>query len=94
MSKPLEERSRGYQFCFFFGMEFFAYFLIVANTRAFTQGLYGWTAVTDGVFSFSNFYFISKVAKTETKAAWAGYTLGGTCGSLVSIWMTKYVYGA
>lgn len=89
----LESRSPWFQFWFFFGMEFFAYFLIVANTRAFTLGLYGWTALTDCIFSFSNFYFISKVAKTESRAAWAGYTLGGTLGSLASIWLTVHVYG-
>jgi hypothetical protein len=81
------------EFCFFFCVEALSYFLIVANTRAFTQGLYFWTASTDFVFAGSNFFLIRKVAKTDTKAAWAGYTFGGTCGSLISMWITIHIYG-
>lgn len=77
---------------FFFAVELLSYFLIVANTRAFTQGLYGWTALTDFIFAGSNFLIIQRVSKAETKAAWAGYTLGGTCGSLIAIFVTKHVY--
>ena len=39
------------QFALFFVAELVSYFVIVANTRAFTHGLYFWTAITDAFFS-------------------------------------------
>ena len=85
--------TKGKQFAFFFFTEMVSYFLIVANTRAFTLGFYWWTGLTDFIFAGSNFYLFQKVAKVESNMAWLGYTLGGTTGSLVSMWVTIHLYG-
>lgn len=88
--------SRPLQFLIFAACEFVAFFVLVANTRAYTKGLYGWTAATD-MFFCAQLWTQNKVM-TEDKNArtWAaglGTTIGGACGSLFAIWITKHVYG-
>lgn len=80
-----------------FVTELISFFIIVANTRAFTQGNYVWTAITDTIFSAQGFVMFKLMADNkEARTWWAGLgcTLGGTCGSLLSIWVTKRLYGA
>jgi hypothetical protein len=84
------------QFCMFFVAELLAYFIIVANTRAFTHGLYFWTAITDAFFSAQQFFFAKLMIDDPAARSWAsgaGCVLGGTCGSLIAIWVTKTLYG-
>ncbi len=84
------------QFLLMFITEFISFFIIVANTRAFTQGNYFWTAATDTLFSAQGFVmFKLMIDQKEARSWWsgAGCTLGGTCGSLFSIWVTKHLYG-
>lgn len=89
-------KSRFGQIAFFFGTQFLAYFLFVANTRAFTQASYGWTWVTDTMLAAQAFT-VSKlmIDNKEARGWWAGvgYTLGGPMGSLLSILVTKKLYG-
>lgn len=83
------------QFIFFFCTQCFSYFIIVANTRAYTQGNYLWTGITDALFASQNFLMIRIISKQdEATGLWAGmgYTIGGTVGSLISIWVTKCLY--
>lgn len=81
------------EFFLLFFTQCLSYFLITANYRAIARGSYGWTAVTDLFFASVNFFMIKKVAKSDTKAAWLGYTCGGVCGSLLAILLTKMVFG-
>ena len=84
------------QFWFFFLTQFVSYFTIVANTRAYTQGNYAWTAITDAFFAAQNFIMIRIISRqTDNHGLWPGlgYTIGGTVGSLISIWVTKRLYG-
>jgi len=89
-------KSRIGQLLFFFIENFICFFIIVANTRAFTQGNYIWTIVTDTLFSAQSF-FVAKlmIDDKDGRTIWAGAgsTIGGTLGSLASIWCTKYLYG-
>lgn len=89
--------SRAGQFVFFFFENFISFAIIVANTRAFTQGHYFWTAITDTLFSLQGF-IVAKLMIDDKDArslyAGAGSVVGGTCGSLFSIWITKHLYGA
>lgn len=89
--------SRAGQFVFFFCETFISYFVIVANTRAFTQGNYLWTAITDSLFTLQGF-IVAKlmIDDKDGRTFWcgAGSTLGGTLGSLASIWCTKHLYGS
>jgi hypothetical protein len=84
------------QFCLFFGTQFLSYFLFIASARAAAQGSYFWTAVTDSTFAVQAFV-VSKVmidnVEARTVRACVAYTLGGTCGSLASIFATKHLYG-
>lgn len=88
--------SKTGQLLFFFALQFVAYFMFVANTRAFTQAAYGWTWVTDTMLAAQAFA-VSKlmIDNKEGRGLWAGigYTLGGPMGSLLSIYLTKKLYG-
>lgn len=89
-------KSKAGQFCFFFVAQFLSYFLVVANTRAYTQGRYVWTAFTDILFAAQAFLVLRKMIRDqEATGFWAGsgYVLGGTCGSLLSIFVTTKLYG-
>lgn len=81
-------------FGLFFAIQCLQYFLITCNMRAISQGSYFWTAITDFTFAAVNFAIIKKIAQSETKTAWAGYTLGGVVGSLSAIYLTKLIFGA
>ena len=94
-------KSQAGLFVFFFLTEFVSSFVIVANTRAFTEGSYLWTAITDTFFAsqcwivgliFARF---SMDKGAEGKGVWAGagYVIGATGGSLFSIFITKLLYG-
>lgn len=76
------------------GLMFVQYFLVVANTRAFTQGNYAWTAATDAVLLVSGFFTTQLVARAKSKSAMIWYIVGGTIGSQVAIYITKLVYGS
>lgn len=88
-------KSKPMRFLFFAGTQFLAYFIFVANTRAFTKGLYGWTALTDGWLAMQGFLMIRIISKGEDDGVWelAGTVFGGVCGSLLSIFVTKHLYG-
>src|ERR1700728_4026507 len=95
MKLKVPDSSLG-QLLFFFTLQFIAYFMFVANTRAFTQANYGWTWITDTWLAAQSFA-ISKlmIDQKEGRGLWAGigYTLGGPIGSLLSIYLTKRLYG-
>lgn len=83
------------QFFLFAGTQCLSYFLFVANGRAYTQGNYTWTAITDALYAAQSFFLIRRLVKEEANNAWAfaGYVIGGTLGSLLSIAVTKHIYG-
>jgi hypothetical protein len=67
---------------------------MVANGRAYVQGLYGWTAVTDFTIATIGFCVVRKMVKEDFHlASILGWSIGGTCGSLFAIFITKMVYG-
>lgn len=86
---------------FFGSTQFLSYFLIVANTRAYTQGTYIWTAITDALFASQSWIVgllwaqIAVEKSEDNSKGWAGvgYVIGGTLGSLASIFVTKLLYG-
>lgn len=89
-------KSKLGQFGFFFVAQFLSYFLIVANTRAYTQGNYQATAITDALFAAENFAMMRLIGRDKEAGSFAaglGYTVGGTIGSLVSIYVTKMLLG-
>lgn len=70
------------------------FFVIVANTRAYTQGLYIWTAVTDLVFCLVVFRLTKRIAASDDWRDQVGYAAGGTVGAQLGIYVTKLLFGA
>lgn len=87
------------KFAFWFGVEFLSFALIVANGRAYNQGNYTWTFITDFIINVNSFIVGAKFAReaVNDKVDWQavlGGGFGGACGSLFAIWFTKIIYGA
>lgn len=81
------------QFTAFFLIQGLCYAVTTWNYRATAQALYGHIFVSDMGCAFLGFTLIKKVADTKSKAACAGYVLGGAFGSVLSAWLTKLVFG-
>jgi hypothetical protein len=82
------------QFCLGFCAEFLSFFIVVANTRAYTHGSYFWTAITDTLWSMQNFMMMKLMIDDPAGRSWwmgIGYTIGGTLGSLVAIAVTSHL---
>lgn len=88
--------SKAARFALFFGSEMVSFFFIASNFRALSQGLYAWTALTDMFLVFQGMIIGKLMIEDERCRDWLaiiGFTLGGACGSVASIWVTKLVYG-
>lgn len=84
--------SRLGQFSLGFVVELISFFIIVANTRAYTHGNYGWTIITDTLFSMQSFCMAKLMMDDKNARTWwmgAGYTVGGTLGSCLAIFVTS-----
>lgn len=80
--------SRLGQFSLGFVCQFFSFFILVLNARAYTHGAYAWTALTDTIFSLTNFAMGKLMIDDENARTWwvaAGYSVGGTLGSLLAM---------
>lgn len=87
--------NRWKQFSILFLSQGLSYFLIVANTRAFTHDRYGATLITDGLIAMQSFIVGKFMVETKELRSWVaglGMTLGGMAGSVLSIWVTKRFY--
>lgn len=76
--------------------EFLCFFLVVVNTRAYTKGLYFWTWLTDALFITQSFFvakWMTEAKEARGIAAYFGFLVGGSAGSLLAIWITKHLYG-
>jgi hypothetical protein len=81
-------------FLFFFFAQCLSYGLIAWNTRAIAQAWYGSIVVSDMLYAGYNFIMIKKVVDEKSKAGFAGYVLGGACGTLISVYLTKRIFGS
>lgn len=81
---------------FFFLLELFSFFIIASNFRTLALGLYIPTAVTDAMIVCQSM-LVTKLmvedAKTRDWLAITGFSVGGACGSLLSIFVTKHLFG-
>lgn len=87
--------SKAARFALFFGSELVSFFFIASNFRALAQGLYAWTAFTDMFLVFQAAVISKLMIEDERCRGWLaimGFTLGGACGSVLSIWVTKHLY--
>jgi hypothetical protein len=84
------------QFGFFFAAELVCFFIIVANMRAVALANYLGAASTDLLFGLQAWGMMKLTvehAEARTFAGGIGTTLGGVCGTLLSIWCTKRMFG-
>lgn len=87
--------SRLGRFALCFASEMISFFFIAANFRAVAQGLYFWTAITDMLLVFQGMLLTRLMfddARTRDWYSIAGFTLGGACGSVLSIFATKVLW--
>jgi len=84
------------QFLFFGSTELFTFFVITANFRAIAIGSYFWAGITDYLTVLVNFGVGKLMMDDEKNRSWwvgLGFATGGTIGTLLSIWVTKHLYG-
>lgn len=68
------------------------YGLIAMSIRYLAAGSYLGLGITDGLIAFYGFTLIQKVASAESFIERVCYALGGTCGSLLGLWLTRGVH--
>ena len=82
---------------FCFSSELLSFFIVATNFRALAKGYIGWTVVTDGLIVLQS-TIVSKIfienEETRNGLSTLCFTLGGMCGSALSILMTKYIWGS
>jgi hypothetical protein len=86
------ERKMKYFGTFFF-VQVMNYACLTWNYRAVAQAGYAHVVVSDLCCATISFTLIKIVSEAKCNAARAGYILGGACGSLVSVFVTKAVFG-
>lgn len=97
MANSLIPKTRLGQFGFFFVAEMICFFIIVANMRAVALANYLGAAATDLLFGLQAWGMMKLTvenSEARTFAGGLGTTLGGVCGTLISIYVTKHIFGA
>jgi hypothetical protein len=80
----------------FFTIQLVSFFVLACNFRALAKGLYFWTALTDTVIVVQNMIVAKLMIENEKMRDWlaiTAFSVGGACGSLLSIFVTKRVFG-
>jgi len=67
--------------------------MLTWNYRAVALGWPVSLVATDMAISFYQFMIIQKIVEDKSKLALAGFTLGGACGSLSMLYLTKWWFG-
>lgn len=93
--KPPQNRVGLFVFCFM--SELISFFIVATNFRALAKGFIVWTVVTDGLIVLQN-TIIGKIfiehEKMRDGVSTLAFTMGGMCGSALSIWLTRYIWGS
>lgn len=74
-------------------VQLLVYFLFSVNARALAQGRKGWTFGSDLVYAAVSYYVIRKVAKNESSWGQLGFVVGGAFGSVLAIYLTRWIFG-
>lgn len=80
-------------FAMFFSVQCLYYGMLCWNYRSVAQAWYVSLFVSDLGCAAIAYSLIKKVANAKGKTAQAGYILGGAVGSVISVWLTKLIYG-
>lgn len=81
------------KFGWFFSVQCLSYGMITWNYRVVAQARYGSIFLSDLACAAITFTLIKRIVDEHSKAAMAGYILGGACGSVFAAWVTKAIYG-
>jgi hypothetical protein len=84
------------QFLFFGAVEFVSFGVLCASTRAMAAGLVGWTAITSFFFSGQSFVVWKMMVDDTNARTWwagAGMVIGGVAGDVLSVILTKHLFG-
>lgn len=76
-------------FATFFALMFVNYGLNCINFRMVARGSYFGTAWSDAAIAVLGFTLIRQVAATDALIAQCGYVVGGVCGSMLGLWLTR-----
>jgi len=79
------------EFLTLFAVQFTQYLLFCLSIIVLSKGSYLGIILTDTAYGLNSYFIIRKISTEGDKShlGLAGFTLGGTCGSLVAIWLTK-----
>jgi len=80
-------------FFLFFVVQFLYYGVLCWNYRAVAQANLLHVAISDGFAALIGFTLIKKVSAATSRAAMAGYVLGGMLGSVVSVMASVWIFG-
>jgi hypothetical protein len=93
--KPPQNRVGLFAFCFL--SELISFFIVATNFRALAKGFIVWTVITDGLIVLQN-TIIGKIfiehEKMRDGVSTLAFTMGGMCGSALSIVLTRYIWGS
>ena len=93
--KPPTNRVGLFAFCF--ASELISFFIVATNFRALAKGFIGWTVITDGLIVLQN-TIIGKIFIEHDRMRGGiptlAFTMGGMCGSALSIVLTRYIWGS
>jgi hypothetical protein len=75
------------------GLNFVSYFVLTFDFRTVAQANYLWAAITNLIIAMLTFTVLNRVS--ESKSTWDrfGYAVGGTCGTMVGIYISKLILG-
>lgn len=76
-------------FGLFFGLQGTNFLLIVVNMRAAAHLQYTMAALTDFLICLLSWTLLKKITEAQGWSAKLGYAFGGTCGSLLAMWLTR-----
>lgn len=77
------------EFLSFAFLQFISYFILVGNIRAVAKLHYGFAALTEVAHLGMLWFILKRIVESDSWFAFAGYVVGGTCGTLLSMYLTR-----
>lgn len=77
-------------FLIMFAVQYVQYLLFCVGIIFLNKGSYPGTFFSDTIYGLNTYFIIRRIATDDsTKAGMFGYIIGGACGSVTSIFLTK-----
>lgn len=67
--------------------------MLTLNVRAVAEGNYALTGLCNLIILTGNFFLIKKISTAKSKATLVGYAMGGSIGSILGVFVMKFIYG-